>query len=63
MSATLCDQLIDRGVAELQAERYAHAARTLAEAHELAPNDAEILSLLGLALARSGKTKIGRAHV
>ncbi len=55
MSATLCDQLIERGVAELQAERYAQAARTLAEALELAPNDAEILSLLGLALMRSGK--------
>ena len=55
MSATLCDQLIERGVAELQAERYAQAARTLAEARELAPNDAEILSLLGLALMRSGK--------
>jgi len=56
MSATLCDQLIERGVAELQAERYAQAARTLAEARELAPNDAEILSLLGLALMRSGQT-------
>ena len=54
MSATLCDQLIERGVAELQAERYAQAARTLADARELAPNDAEILSLLGLALMRSG---------
>lgn len=56
MSATHCEQLIERGIAELQAERYARAADTLGEALELAPNDAEILSLLGLALLRSGRT-------
>lgn len=55
MSATQCEQLIERGIAELQAERYARAAETLAEALDLAPNDAEILSLLGLALLRSGR--------
>ena len=55
MSATLCDQLIERGVAELQAERYRQAAQSFGEALELAPNDAEILSLHGLALLRSGR--------
>lgn len=63
MSATHCEQLIERGISELQSERYARAAGTLSEALELAPNDAEILSLLGLALLRSGRSEEAAASL
>lgn len=56
MSSPLCDSLIDKGIAALRAQRHDEAIGALAEALELAPNDAEALSIYGLALLRAGRT-------
>ena len=53
MSAQL-DNLLNEGIVAQQAGQAKEALRLFREAYELAPDDAEVMSLLGLALSQSG---------